>query len=501
MRRSSPAGQAPTVGRWSALGNGSKFDEPEHSTRNHMIRDASTRDDRPDSRRKLPSVNAVLEMPGMPALLARAPRASVVDAVRAAIESARASDGAPRDDAAWVSAVDRELTRIVRPSLRPLINATGVVLHTNLGRAPLADVAIDAMAAVGRGYANLEYDIESGTRGSRYTHCAALLCELTGAEDALVVNNCAAALVLALNTIANGRGAIISRGELVEIGGSFRIPEIMQKSGAHLVEIGTTNRTHVDDYRNALGGDTPIGAILKVHRSNFTIEGFVAEAPVTELRPIAAAADVPIIHDLGSGLLVALDELGLTGEPTARDALRDGATLVTMSGDKLLGGPQAGIIVGNRTAITALRRNPLARSYRVDKLTLAALEATLALYRDPRRAKREIPVLAMLGTPLEILRRRANSLGDVLAKHSVDVQVVDSEASVGGGAFPTARIPSVALAVAGDANAIESALRLGEPAVIGRVADGRLLLDSRTVASSSDEALVTALVVAIRAHS
>ena len=466
-----------------------------------MIRDASTRDDRTDARRKLPSVNAVLELPGMRALLARASRASVVAAVRAAIEAARTNDGAPRDDDAWVSAVDHELTRIVRPSLRPVINATGVVLHTNLGRAPLAAAAIEAIGIVAGGYSNLEYDIDAGMRGARYAHCAALLRELTGAEDALVVNNCAAALVLALNTVANGHGAIISRGELVEIGGSFRIPDIMQKSGARLVEIGTTNRTHVDDYRSALGDDESISAILKVHRSNFTIEGFVAEATVVELRPLAAAADVPIIHDLGSGLLIPLDELGLTGEPTARDALRDGATLVTMSGDKLLGGPQAGLVVGERSAIAALRRNPLARSYRVDKLTLAALEATLALYRDPARAKREIPVLAMLSTPMETLRRRAKSLVDALATHSLDAQVVESEASVGGGAFPTARIPSLALALAGDANALESALRLGEPAVVGRVADGRLLLDLRTIPSSADETLVTAVVAAHRAGS
>ena len=466
-----------------------------------MIRDASAPNDRADPRRALPSVNALLELPAMRLLLERAPRASVVDAVRAVLETARTADGTAPDDDGWVAAVERELSRIVRPSLRPVINATGVVLHTNLGRAPLAMAAVDAIAAIARGYSNLEYDIESGSRGSRYVHCASLLRELTGAEDAVVVNNCAAALVLALNTFANGRGAIISRGEMVEIGGSFRIPEIMERSGARLVEVGTTNRTHVDDYRRAMSNADNVGALLKVHRSNFAIEGFVAEASVAELQPVAASAGVPIIHDLGSGLLMALDSIGLTGEPTAREALRAGATLVTMSGDKLLGGPQAGIIVGEREAIAALRRNPLARSYRVDKLTLAALEATLSLYREPARAMREIPVLAMLGAPLSDLRRRAQALADALGAVAGFVQIVESEASVGGGAFPTAKIPSVALAIARDATVLENALRFGERAVIARVADGKVLLDLRTVLPRDDDVLAAALVAALRTRS
>lgn len=465
-----------------------------------MIRDVPAPNDRVDPRRALPSVNTLLELPAMHALLEQAPRANVVEAVRAALETAR-KDGAPLDEGAWIAAVERELTRLVRPSLRAVINATGVVLHTNLGRAPLAEAAIEAISTVARSYSNLEYDIESGARGSRYVHCAALLRELTGAEDALVVNNGAAALVLALNTFANGRGAIISRGEMVEIGGSFRIPDIMERSGAVLVEVGTTNRTHVDDYRRALGSGDVVGAVLKVHRSNFTIEGFVAEASVAELKPVAASAGVPIIHDLGSGLLISLEAVGLTGEPTAREALRAGATLVTMSGDKLLGGPQAGIIVGEREAIAALRRNPLARSYRVDKLTLAALEATLALYRDPARAMGEIPVLAMLGASTDQLRRRARRLVDMLGPFAGFAQVVDSEASVGGGAFPTAKIPSVAVAIARDATVLESALRLGERAVIARVADGKVLLDLRTVLPHDDDALATALVAALHPRS
>ena len=457
--------------------------------------------DRFDPRRALPSVNALLELPQMRQLLERAPRATLVNAIRAALDDARTRASVPSDDEAWLAEVAYQLTRIVRPSLRAVINATGVVLHTNLGRAPLADSAIDAMTAIARGYSNLEYDLDAGTRGSRYAHCASLLRELTGAEDALVVNNGAAALVLALNTIASGRGAVISRGELVEIGGSFRIPDIMERSGAELVEVGTTNRTHVDDYRRALGSSAAPAVILKVHRSNFALEGFVAEATVAELRPIAAELDIPIVHDLGSGLLISLDAFGLAGEPTARDALLAGATLVTMSGDKLLGGPQAGSIVGERSLIAALRRNPLARSYRVDKLTLAALEATLALYRDPSRAMTDIPTLAMLGASVEALRGRAVALRDSLGEMGKLVHVAESEASVGGGAFPTARIPSIALMIDSDATELGRRLRLGEPAVIGRLTDARLLLDLRSVPPRDDSALATALRATLAARS
>jgi L-seryl-tRNA(Ser) seleniumtransferase len=448
-----------------------------------------------DRRRGLPSVNALLELPAIRRLLEQAPRAAIVRAVRAALDDARSGDGVSRDNAAWAEAIERQLAQIVRPSLRSVINATGVILHTNLGRAPLAEVAIEAMSSVARGYSNLEYDIAAAERGSRYAHCADLLRELTGAEDALVVNNGAAALVLALNTLAKGRGAVISRGELVEIGGSFRIPDIMERSGVRLVEIGTTNRTHLDDYRQALGAGADIGVIAKVHRSNFAIEGFVAEARVSDIAPVAAAAGVPIVHDLGSGLLISLAEYGLTGEPTARDALREGATIVTMSGDKLLGGPQAGIIVGERSIVTALRRNPLARSYRVDKLTLAALEATLALYRDPERAVREIPVLAMLAATNDELRHRAARIAATLPR--TGAEVIPSEASVGGGAFPTARIPSVALAFAVRPRELEQALRLGEPAIIGRVADERLLIDLRTVTPREDDMLARALLAGV----
>ncbi len=438
-----------------------------------------------DARRGLPSVSALIESDALRPLLGRAPRSLVVGAVRAVIDAARrAPESAPRGEQEWAAAVDHELEQAERPSLRVVINATGVVLHTNLGRAPLPGAALDAIQRVAGGYSTLEYDVGRGDRGSRYSHCVGLLRELTGAEDAVVVNNCAAAIVLALNTFADGRSAVVSRGELIEIGGSFRIPDIMAKSGARLVEVGTTNRTHADDYRRAI--DAGLGAVVKVHRSNFSLEGFVADVAADELASLARERERPFIYDLGSGLMISLAEYGLTGEPTARDALRAGATIVTMSGDKLLGGPQAGLILGTATAVSAIRSNPLTRSYRVDKLTLAGLEATLAIYRDPHRALSEIPVLAMLTASRKSVRERAEWLRAKVESERAPMSVVDTDASVGGGAFPSARIPSAALAVGGPTERIERELRAGEPAVIARVADGRVLLDPRTVPVQDD---------------
>ena len=445
-----------------------------------------------DPRRSLPAVGTLLELDGVRRLLATAPRDLVTDAVRSVIEHARrATVAAPADDAAWLHAIEAAVAQRQRSTLRRVINATGVVLHTNLGRAPLAGAALDAIRAVAQGFSTLEYDIATGARGSRHAHCTALLTELTGAEDALVVNNCAAALVLALNTFADGRDAIISRGELVEIGGSFRVPDIMAKSGARLVEVGTTNRTHADDYRRALSADT--GAIVSVHRSNFTIEGFVSSVPVRELVPIAAEGHVPLLHDFGSGLLLDLSPWGLTGEPGARDAVRAGASLVMMSGDKLLGGPQAGIIVGKSELVGALRRNPLARALRVDKLTLAALEATLALYRDPARAVSAIPTLAMLTAPVTALEARAGHLVAMLAANGAPpatARVVRTSATVGGGAFPGASIPSAAVALeTASPESLEAKLRGGSVPVIGRITDGRVVLDLRSVCSDLDDEL------------
>jgi L-seryl-tRNA(Ser) seleniumtransferase len=446
-------------------------------------------------RRALPSVGTTLDRPAVAALAGRLPRPLVAEAVRALVAAARDGAPLPESDADWVRAIEVHVAARTQTTLRAAINATGVVLHTNLGRAPLAAAALEAIGEVARGAATLEYDLAAGARGSRHVHCAALLAELTGAEDAIVVNNCAAALVLALQAFAAGRETLVSRGELIEIGGSFRVPEIMAASGTTLVEVGTTNRTHVADYRRALSPRT--AAIVKVHRSNFSVDGFVAEATVRDLVPVAAEAAIPLLHDLGSGLLVDLSPWGLTGEPTARDAVTDGATLVLMSGDKLLGGPQAGIIAGRASAVAALRRHPLARALRVDKLTLAALEATLALYRVPERALREVPTLAMLTAPVAAVRARADAVAAAIGGAHGDTRVDATEATVGGGAFPGARTPSAAVSLGGDVTGLEGRLRGGAVPVIGRIAEGRLLLDLRSVLPVDDASLAALVRAAV----
>jgi len=451
-----------------------------------------------DARRGLPSVTSLLESEGIQTLLEHVPRGVVVDAIRRTIASVRSSHAeAPADAEGWTAAVANAVDDATRRSLRRVINATGVVLHTNLGRAPLAAAALDAIDRVARGFSNLEYDVAGGQRGSRYSHCASLLRELTGAEDALVVNNCAAALVLALNTLADGRTAVVSRGELIEIGGSFRIPEIMERSGARLVEVGTTNRTHLADYRRALEADGAI--ILKVHRSNFEQSGFVSDVSANQLAALGAEHGVPVLYDLGSGLLTSLEAYGLAGEPTARDAMKTGASIVTMSGDKLLGGPQAGLLLGTRRIIDRIRSNPLTRSYRVDKLTLAALEATLALYREPARAIREIPALAQLTVDAATLKQRADRL--VAAIGDPRVSVVETVSSVGGGAFPTATILSAALRVNAPAETVERRLRGRDPAIVARISDGMVILDLRTVFLTDEEELVRAVRAALEAAS
>ena len=445
-----------------------------------------------DTRRDLPSVSSLLETRGVKALLDQHPRRVVLDALRDTVDVAREGGAVPSNEDQWVELITSAVRSATRPSLRRVINATGVVLHTNLGRSPLAPAAIRAIEQVAEGFSNLEYDLPTGQRGSRYSHCVGLLQKLTGAEDALVVNNCAAALVLALNTLAQKKEVLVSRGELVEIGGSFRIPDIMARSGVKLVEVGTTNRTHDDDYRRAITPKT--AAIVKVHRSNFSIEGFTSDVSVERLVFIGAEHGLPVMHDLGSGLLLPLDDYGLSGEPTASTALASGATLVLMSGDKLLGGPQAGIILGKAAVIAKLRKNPFTRAMRVDKLTLSALEATLRIYLDPARALKEIPVLAMLTARVEEIDSRARAIVRSLGASGVQVEVTPSTASVGGGAFPMAVIDSRAVSIAGNVSQIEERLRRGEPAVIGRIADGKLLLDLRSVLPGEDGALVQAII-------
>jgi L-seryl-tRNA(Ser) seleniumtransferase len=372
----------------------------------------------------------------------------------------------------------------LRPPLRRVLNATGVVVHTNLGRAPLGASARAAVQAAAEGYSNLEFDLATGERGSRHAHVEAVLREVTGAEAALAVNNCAAAVLLAAAALGGpGRDVVVSRGQLIEIGGGFRIPEVVAQAGARLVEVGTTNRTRLADYAAALTDRT--GAILRAHPSNFRTLGFTEEVEIEAL----CALGVPVIDDVGSGVLA--DDLELLAEePAVRRSLRAGAAVVCFSGDKLLGGPQAGLIAGTREAVQACRRHPLARAVRIDKLSLAALEATLALYRDPELARAQLPVLAMLDAPAQVLDARALRLAE-----GCGGEVVASTAKVGGGALPLLELPGPAVAV--DVELV-AALRAGEPAVVGRIADGRLLLDVRTLTDAEAD-LAAAAVRAARA--
>jgi L-seryl-tRNA(Ser) seleniumtransferase len=381
-------------------------------------------------------------------------------------------------------------------SLRPVINATGVVLHTNLGRALLSPLAVERLAITAAAYSNLELDLATKERGSRYSHVEPLLRRLSGAEDALVVNNNAAAVLLALETFGNGKEVVVSRGELIEIGGEFRIPDIMRRSGARLREVGTTNRTHPRDYAEAIGPETAL--LLKVHSSNYRVVGFTASVSSRELADIGRARGVPVMEDLGSGSFIDLRPYGFPYEPTVPEVVAAGVDLVSFSGDKLLGGPQAGIVVGRGAIVSRLKKNPLNRALRIDKLTLAALEATLYAYEagDPLET---VPALRMLTEPLGSVRSRARRVLRLLgpdARTRLGARLVEDQAQVGGGALPTVVLPTAAVAVGSthvSARTLDEALRIGEPAVIGRIADDRLLLDCRTVLASQVPALARAL--------
>jgi len=445
-----------------------------------------------DPRRRLPAVDALLAEPDVAALAATGPRSLVVRAVRETIDAARANGGSAPPEG-WSAAIRSRVRRLAALSLGPVINATGVVLHTNLGRAPLAQPAIAALARVGAGYANLEYDLARGARGSRHGLCRDLLVELTGAADAIVMNNAAGAVLVALSALARGGEAIVSRGELVEIGGAFRIPDIMARSGATLVEVGTTNRTHLKDYETAL---TPASKLLlKVHQSNFQVTGFTAQVPAQEIAALGRARGVASLYDLGSGLLVDLAPWGLTGEPTVPQALASGMDAVAFSGDKLLGGPQAGILLGTRAAIEACRNDPLARAVRADKLTLAALEATLALYRDPERALAEIPVLRMLTESVTEIRRRGEALQRGLG---AGAELVEGESEVGGGSFPGAKLKSWLVRLTPGPrpltpDTLAARLRAGDPPIVARIGDDRVLLDPRTIFPDQVETVARAV--------
>lgn len=439
--------------------------------------------------RALPSVDQVLKTGPARAGLERHGREPFTGAVRSALEAARAALRAgtpcPAEPEALAAAALTRLEAEAQPSLRPVFNLTGTVLHTNLGRALLAEEAVEAAVAAMRQAVALEYDIASGGRGERDDHVRGLLCELTGAEDATFVNNNAAAVLLVLNTLAQGRDSIVSRGELIEIGGAFRMPDIMARAGTRLVEVGTTNRTHPKDYLGALGPDT--GLVVKVHTSNYRIEGFTKEVPPRELAEIAHGKGVPLFNDLGSGTLCDLTRYGLKHEPTVREAVAEGADVVTFSGDKLLGGPQTGFIVGRKDLIAAINKNPMKRALRVDKVRLAALEATLKLYRDPDRLAARLPTLRLLARKAPEMAALAERITPAVAARlgaGVTVTTAPCRSQIGSGALPTETLDSHALRLMpeGDGHALDAlarALRALPVPVIGRIQEGALLLDLR----------------------
>ena len=421
------------------------------------------------------------------------PRTRFVAAVREVIAAARADDEASVDPARIASAArDLVASRDVR-SLRPVLNATGVVLQTNLGRAPLAAQAIAAMVEAA-GAVSVEYDLAAGRRGERHGHAAALLRELSGAEDGVVTNNNAAAVLLALAALAAGREVVVARGELVEIGGGFRIPDVLRRSGAKLVEVGTTNRTYVKDYAAAITPKT--GAILRVHASNFKVIGFVARPDDSALAAVARERGVAFIHDLGSGTFLNTSRFGLAREQTVAEAVAVGADVVTFSGDKLLGGPQAGLVVGRADRIAALRAHPLMRALRPDKITLAALLATLELYRDGR-AEAELPVWRMIAAPASDLARRAKRIAGRLEAAGIASEVVVTQSTVGGGSLPEETQPSRAVTLSGRAATIVARLRAARPAVISRIIDGRAALDLRAILPEDDERLMSTVIASL----
>ncbi len=424
--------------------------------------------------RDLPSVDELAR----DARLAGEPPALAVTAARSALTRAREEIRAGHDPGDLVERALAELATARAPALRRTLNATGVIIHTNLGRAPLPEAALERALEVGRGYSNLEYDLTAGGRGSRQDHVAGILQRLTGAEAALVVNNNAAAVLLALAALAEGREVLVSRGELIEIGDGFRIPDVLARSGARLREVGTTNRTRAADYERAIGPETAV--LLRVHQSNFRVVGFTEQPSIAELSAVGRRHELPLVDDLGSGVLLQLE-----GEPSAKESLAAGSDLVCFSGDKLLGGPQAGIVVGRADLVERLRRYPLQRALRADKLTLAALEGTLGFYLDPERALREVPVLRMLNEPVEDVRARAERLAQ-----AVGGEVEETLGRVGGGALPLTELPSFACGIEED---LAARLREGEPPVVGVIRDGRLLLDCRTLTDAEGDEVALAV--------
>ena len=456
----------------------------------------------PNIFRNLPSVNQLLESPQLQKMVETVNHSVVVEGVRTFLDDLREQVSTATDEVTIPSAneiadkIANWLKTAERPYLRPVINGTGIILHTGLGRSPMAASALAAVREVAEGYASVEVDLKSGERGQRVHAVDRLLCELTGAEAAAVVNNNAGATMLTLSALAAGKEVIVSRGQLIEIGGSYRLPDVMECSGAKLREVGTTNKTHLRDYEAAINEST--GALLKVHPSNFEVVGFTKTVSTRELVAIAASHGLPVIDDIGSGALVNFSKYGLSNEPVASESIRAGADLCLFSGDKLLGGPQCGIIIGKRKYVQTILQNPLTRAMRVDKMTLAALAATLRLYRDPEKAEQEIPILRMLSMPNENLKIRADKISQQISylPNLGACEVIEEQSMLGGGSLPTQKIPTWCVAVSSANDSIDKLaadLRASTPALVGRVRNDRLLLDMRTIQPYQDMDVVAVM--------
>jgi L-seryl-tRNA(Ser) seleniumtransferase len=453
----------------------------------------------------LPSVDEVLKSEQGIQWLKSYPRRYVLAAVREGIDLRRREILEGTTTEVTMESMAHDITlkaeRMSSLSLRPVINATGIVIHTNLGRSILSERVMENVRKAATRYSNLEYDLGSGKRGKRYTHIKRLLREITGAEDGFAVNNNAAAVLLCLSTLAKGREVVVSRGELVEIGGSFRVPDVMAQSGAVLHEVGTTNKTHMHDYENAVHEATAL--LLKVHQSNYRITGFTEHVPIEKLVTFGHGRGIPVMFDLGSGCLINLKPYGIHSEPTVQEVIRSGVDIVTFSGDKLLGGPQAGVIVGKRELIEKLQRNPLTRAVRIDKLTLAALEATLMEYADEERAKEQIPTMKMLLEDPEKIKARARKMTLLLKRDIKDssIEIIKDSSQAGGGSLPEVHFPTYAVEIRPEkisVNVLEERLRMGEPAIISRIRGDALIIDARTISDSEAAAVVKGVTAALK---
>ena len=448
--------------------------------------------------RSIPKVDIILEFETIKSCIEKYGREIVIDAIRVEMDELRKFIGATDSEEEAKKAIDNVVASIVKrvekslmPNMRRVINATGTILHTNLGRAPISEKHIKHIAEIATGYSNLEYNLEAGKRGERYSHFEELLCKITGAEAAMAVNNNAAAVMLILSSLGKGGEVVVSRGELVEIGGKFRIPDVMEQSGATLVEIGTTNKTHYSDYEDAINENT--AALLKVHTSNYRIVGFTESVSIAELAPLAHEHGIPVIEDLGSGVLIDLSKYGITYEPTVQDSIRAGADVVSFSGDKLLGGPQAGIIVGKKEYIAKMKKNPLTRALRIDKFTAATLEVVLQEYLSEERAVKNLPVLQMITKSYEEVDKEAKKLKRFLANLNLDVElgIEDCESQIGGGSLPLERIPSRAVTIKPrnmSTAELEERMRFLPVPIIPRTLNDQILLDVRTIGVQNFEA-------------